>query len=142
MAYLYASSATYRALVEASRKPKVLLTIGAVTTAGCYLLARGTEQLTTASTEDQEQVLRGKVENDADLKRTARNSEAALARLFQSLGKGGSEVDKHLNDNVLLPKVQWHPLAETTRSDTDNRTSDSHQTNPPSARPPQPPMRH
>lgn len=64
-------------------------------------------------------------ETDPEMKRYSKNSAAALAALFQSIGKGGKENDKYMDHQMKLPQVQWHPNATKKAQAATNATASS-----------------
>lgn len=112
MAYLYAYSAVWRSIVDATRNPKIMALFATATTAGVVLLWRGSEELTRSAMATTKEEMKKKVENDQEMKRYAETSERALAALFAQIGQGQKENAEHLKHEFKLPGVEWHPKAE------------------------------
>lgn len=113
MAYLYAYSSTYRALINAMRRSPLiggLFIVG--TTAGGVMAYKGADMATRGKMNESETELKRRLETDVEFQRYAENSERALATMFrEQLGKGADENEKYLKDKqqMKLPTVQWHP---------------------------------
>lgn len=112
MAYLYAYSATWRAIVNATRNPKIMAVFATATTAGFVLVWRGSEALTKEAMMTTEEELREKIAHDNLMKQYATTSERALAAMFAQAGKGQEENADLLRHNIKVPGVEWHPKAE------------------------------
>lgn len=116
MAYLYAYSPRYRALVALIKKsPKALALFITGTTAAGVLAYKGSDKLTRPKMGFTEEEMKKRLETDTEFKRYAQNSERALATMFEQFGKGTEENEKYLKDGqvkMMIPGVQWHPKAQ------------------------------
>lgn len=88
-----------------------------VTIGGSVILWKGSEKVTNSGTLSTEEMMKEKLESgDDEVKRYAKNSEMALATMFEQIGKGREENQKYLNvkseHKMKLPGVEWHPKAE------------------------------
>lgn len=116
MAYLFAYSAAWRSLVNATRNPKIMGVFIFGTTGAFVLAWRGSELATQNSmrTTEAELIERGKT--DDEVQRLANNSERALAAMFDQFGKGrDEEKNKKLlseQQRLKVPGVEWHPKAK------------------------------
>lgn len=110
MAYLYATSATWRALVNATRDRRVLAVFAVSLTGATYYFGRGAQLLTQPATDSTTERLRASARSDPEMRRYAATGNKALATMFASFGKGEDTNEKHLQGPPLkLPGVMWHP---------------------------------
>ncbi|CAN8075742.1 unnamed protein product [Agarophyton chilense] len=117
MAYLY-ETAAWRAIVRATRDPKLLLAFSAATVAGGYFFAKGSRIATDVASEQTKKEIERHLEKDWEAARYANHSKNALAVMFDNVRK---ETDPDVNEKhkkypVKLPGVMWHPkVAERER---------------------------
>lgn len=123
MAYLYQSSALFRALVSASRDPRVMAAIVVSVTGGCWLAGRSAQGVTSSWSEELEDELKKKMSEDKEALRNSQIGKAALAQLFESVGKGKEENRQYLNKEIKVPPIEWHPAA--TSGKQKNSSSDA-----------------
>lgn len=115
MAYLYQSSALFRAIVHASRDPRVMAVVAVSVTGGCWLVGQSAQEVTSTWAEEVEDEMKKKVEEDSEAHRTSQVGKVALATLFQSVGRGTEENRQYLKQEIKLPPVQWHPAADDNK---------------------------
>lgn len=117
MAYLY-ETATWRAIVRATRDPKILLAFTVATVGGGYMIAKGSQIATDRASEQTKEEIEQQLKKDWEAARYARHSKNALAVMFENVRKDSdAEVDsKYKNYPVKVPGVMWHPkVAEQER---------------------------
>ncbi|KAI0567760.1 hypothetical protein FGB62_1g260 [Gracilaria domingensis] len=117
MAYLY-ETATWRAIVRATRDPKILLAFSAVTVAGGYLFAKGSQIATDVASEQTKEEMEQHLKKNWEAERYAKHSKNALAVMFDNVRKEDEPDvnEKHKRYPVKLPGVMWHPkVAERER---------------------------
>lgn len=112
MALLYERSAVWRAIVSATRNPRVLMVFTVTTaTAGCAI-GKLSEMATAGASEKTKDDMERKVQKDAETARYASHSKNALAVMFENI-KPGHEADdvnaKYKKNPIKLPGVMWHP---------------------------------
>ena len=115
MALLYEKSAVWRAIVHATRNPRVLTLFAVVTVGGAYVVAKASRSVTDKYTEETEAQMKDVVKRDKEAARYAAHSKKALAAMFDNIKqRRGVEVDSeapHNKNPIKLPGLAWHPMA-------------------------------
>lgn len=109
MAYLY-ETVTWRAIVRATRDPKIMMMFAIGSTGSAYLVAKATQLITDPIAEETKSKLEKTIEKDYESARYARHSKNALAVLIDSY-KSGDDAQSPVKakHNIKLPGVMWHP---------------------------------
>lgn len=114
MALLYEYSALWRAIVSATRDPRVLalFTISAV--AGSCALGKGSQMATSHAAEQTKVEMENKLCKDSEAARYASHSKNALAVMLDNVKPqgAGAALDtnaKYKKNIIKLPGVMWHP---------------------------------
>ncbi len=109
MALLYEKSRLWRALVHATRDPKILALCTVVATGGCTAIAFGLQSLTDQYSEKTAEEMREKVKKDRESRRYADHSKRALDIVLKNAV--GEEATPHKYP-MKLPGVHWHPAVD------------------------------
>ena len=112
MALFYERSAVWRAIVHATRDPRVLIGVTAFTVTGGWFLGKGAQLATSNSSEKTEEEIKESFKKDWEAARYAQHSKNALAVMFDSLQKSDaspSDNEKYKKNPIKLPGVMWHP---------------------------------
>ena len=104
----------WRAIVSATRNPRVLILFTVTTTAVGYAIGKVSEIATSAASEKTKDDMEQKVRKDFETARYASHSKNALAVMFDSIkpenAHGEDNVNaKHKKHPIKLPGVMWHP---------------------------------
>lgn len=100
-------------------------------TGGCWVAGRCAQEVTSNWTEEVQDELKKKVKEDSDARRNSQVGKAALATLFESVGKGKEENRQYLTKEIKIPPVEWHPAATSGKQKSDftdsskNKNSDA-----------------
>lgn len=136
MALLYERSALWRAIVSATRDPRILVLFTVTTAAGGYALGKGSEMATAGASEKVKDDMEKKLRKDVEAARYANHSKNALAVMFDSLKPAETDTAndpnaKYKKHPIKLPGVMWHP--KVAQKDKENaakkREAEAKQTN-------------
>lgn len=100
-------------------------------TGGCWFAGQRAQEVTSNWAEEVQDELKKKVKEDSDAHRNSQVGKAALATLFESVGKGEEENRQYLTKKIKIPPVEWHPGAISSKQKKDiadsskNKNSDA-----------------
>lgn len=121
MALLYERSAIWRAIVSATRDPRILALFTMTSVAGGYVVAKCSQKATSGASEQTKVEMEGILRKDAEAARYASHSKNALAIMLDNVKPQSADntIDsnaKYKKNPIKLPGVMWHPkIAERER---------------------------
>lgn len=112
MAMLYERSALWRAIVHATRRPRIMILFSCTMCASAYALAAGAKTITDQAAESTKSEMEERIVKDREAKRYAQHSKNALAVMLREAGREDVTQEKAGEHEIKLPGVAWHPKAE------------------------------